>query len=205
MQLIGWLGNCFYFSRFAVQWLASEKAGRSVAPRSFWWLSLLGAACLIAYTLEQGEPVLLFGFLVTVGVYGRNLWVSRPGYRGKGLSPIATVAIAVPVWLVALWIEFHRGGGRLPDSPLWMFVAIGGQSLWTSRFIVQWWLTERRGYSHFPLAFWWISLGGNGLLLAYACSLGDPVWIAGLVPGPLIQTRNLVLSYRAARGGAATA
>ncbi|HPF15211.1 MAG TPA: lipid-A-disaccharide synthase N-terminal domain-containing protein, partial [Planctomycetota bacterium] len=36
---LGWLGNVGFFSRFFVQWLASERAGRSVAPQAFWWLS----------------------------------------------------------------------------------------------------------------------------------------------------------------------
>jgi lipid-A-disaccharide synthase-like uncharacterized protein len=55
-------------------------------------------------------------------------------------------------------------------------------------------LSERAGRSHFPPAFWWLSLAGNGFLLAYALHLRDPVFVLGYLPGPLIQARNLVLA-----------
>jgi lipid-A-disaccharide synthase-like uncharacterized protein len=45
--------------------------------------------------------------------------------------------------------------------------------------------------------FWWLSLAGNALLLAYAVHLRDPIFIAGFVPGPLVQVRNLMLQGRA--------
>ncbi|MEZ5974205.1 MAG: lipid-A-disaccharide synthase N-terminal domain-containing protein [Planctomycetota bacterium] len=61
---IGWLGNIAFFSRFFVQWLASERAGHSVAPRSFWWLSLTGSLSLGEYTFVKGEPVLLAGHVL---------------------------------------------------------------------------------------------------------------------------------------------
>ena len=49
IEAIGWLGNAFYFTRFLVQWLLSERAGESVAPRAFWWLSAAGAVTLGGY------------------------------------------------------------------------------------------------------------------------------------------------------------
>ena len=72
-----------------------------------------------------------------------------------------------------------------------------GQALWSSRFVVQWMLSEREARSHLPEAFWWISLSGNSLLLSYAIYLRDPVWIAGLALGPVVQVRNLMILYRA--------
>ena len=65
------------------------------------------------------------------------------------------------------------------------------------RFVIQWWYSERRKESHFPMLFWWTSLGGNVLLLAYALHLRNPVLIAGFLLGPIVQTRNIVLSLRA--------
>ena len=59
---------------------------------------------------------------------------------------------------------------------------------------MQWYASERAGESHFPRSFWYLSLAGNVLLLAYACHLADPVYIAGYVLGPLVQVRNLMLS-----------
>ncbi|MEZ5974206.1 MAG: lipid-A-disaccharide synthase N-terminal domain-containing protein [Planctomycetota bacterium] len=45
-------------------------------------------------------------------------------------------------------------------------MSLGGQLIWTSRFVLQWLASERRGESHFPVYFWWLSLLGNGMLLA---------------------------------------
>ena len=90
--------------------------------------------------------------------------------------------------------------GVLRAAGFGLVVGAVGQSVWSSRFVVQWYLSEREGHSHFPQAFWWISLVGNTLLLTYAVRLGDPVWIAGLCLGPVVQIRNLMLIQRTTRG-----
>ena len=41
-KVIGWIGNAVFFSRFFVQWYATEKKKQVVVPQAFWWLSLLG-------------------------------------------------------------------------------------------------------------------------------------------------------------------
>lgn len=41
-KVIGWLGNAVFFSRFAVQWYATERRKQVVVPQAFWWLSLAG-------------------------------------------------------------------------------------------------------------------------------------------------------------------
>ena len=68
------------------------------------------------------------------------------------------------------------------------------------RFIVQWIQSERSGKSVIPLAFWYLSLGGGVLLLAYSIHLGDPVFILGQSAGALVYIRNLML-LRRSRGG----
>ena len=62
----GWVGQACFFSRFFVQWWASERAGRSVAPEIFWWLSAGGAVLLAVYSVPRGEVVLLPGYLATL-------------------------------------------------------------------------------------------------------------------------------------------
>jgi lipid-A-disaccharide synthase-like uncharacterized protein len=49
---IGWLvlglaGQAAFFSRFLLQWIASERAGRSHVPVSFWWFSIVGSLALL--------------------------------------------------------------------------------------------------------------------------------------------------------------
>ena len=47
--LLGLAGQAAFFSRFLVQWIASERVGRSVVPVAFWYLSLVGSATLFVY------------------------------------------------------------------------------------------------------------------------------------------------------------
>jgi lipid-A-disaccharide synthase-like uncharacterized protein len=86
-------------------------------------------------------------------------------------------------------------------TELWLVVGFLGQALFGSRFLVQWIVSERRGESVVPLAFWYLSLGGASLLLAYAIWRQDPVFILGQSLGFLVYTRNLVLIGRRARAG----
>ena len=82
----------------------------------------------------------------------------------------------------------------MDPSPLTVTLGWIGNVCFFSRFFVQWWATERASQSHFPQLFWWLSLVGNPLLLAFAIHLRDLVLIAGCVPGPIVQVRNLMLS-----------
>ena len=84
-------------------------------------------------------------------------------------------------------------------TQFWLVVGFVGQALFGSRFLVQWVVSERKGESVVPLAFWYLSLGGAALLLAYAIWRQDPVFILGQSFGFLVYARNLVLIARRAR------
>ena len=77
MGVIGMLGQALFFSRFLVQWIASEKKGRSTVPLSFWYLSIGGGLLLLVYALWRKDPVITLGQLVGVFVYVRNLMLIR--------------------------------------------------------------------------------------------------------------------------------
>jgi lipid-A-disaccharide synthase-like uncharacterized protein len=79
------------------------------------------------------------------------------------------------------------------NLPLWLAVGFVGQALFTARFLVQWWASEKKGDSIVPIAFWWLSLLGGAALLAYAISRRDPVIITGQAMGLFVYTRNLML------------
>ena len=79
----GLLGNALFFSRFLIQWLASERAGRSFVPPVFWHLSLIGSAFLLAYALHRRDPIFVLAYLPNGFVYLRNLALLR---REGGLS-----------------------------------------------------------------------------------------------------------------------
>tara|TARA_B100001029_G_C14755445_1_gene283071 strand:- start:139 stop:435 length:297 start_codon:yes stop_codon:yes gene_type:complete len=78
-----------------------------------------------------------------------------------------------------------------------IFLSIGfvGQGLFASRFIVQWIYSEKKGESHIPLVFWYLSIFGGIGLLIYAIFRKDPVIILGQSFGLFIYLRNLILIY----------
>lgn len=83
------------------------------------------------------------------------------------------------------------------DIPkFWLIVGFAGQALFSARFIVQWIVSERNRRSIVPVAFWFLSLGGGSLLLAYAISRQDPVIILGQASGLIVYVRNLWLIRR---------
>ena len=84
MGMLGMLGQVLFFSRFLVQWLASEKKGRSVVPLSFWYLSIGGGGLLLVYALWRKDPVIVLGQTVGLFVYVRNLMLI---HRRKAVSP----------------------------------------------------------------------------------------------------------------------
>ena len=77
MGLLGMLGQVLFFSRFLVQWIASEKKGKSTIPLSFWWLSIGGGLLLLIYALWREDPVITLGQSVGLFVYVRNLVLIR--------------------------------------------------------------------------------------------------------------------------------
>jgi lipid-A-disaccharide synthase-like uncharacterized protein len=76
---------------------------------------------------------------------------------------------------------------------LWLAIGLAGQLTFGARFLVQWIVSERRGRSVIPLVFWWLSLGGGVILLAYALHRRDPVFILGQAFGLIVYVRNVVL------------
>jgi lipid-A-disaccharide synthase-like uncharacterized protein len=81
-------------------------------------------------------------------------------------------------------------------SNLWLAIGFLGQSLFSARFIVQWLVSEKRRKSVTPVAFWYFSLAGGIILLAYAIHRHDKVFIAGQAAGLLVYVRNLMLLTR---------
>jgi len=74
---LGFAGQAVFGGRFLVQWVASERAGRSVIPRSFWYMSIAGSAILLAYAINKRDPVFILGQGAGFAVYMRNLYLIR--------------------------------------------------------------------------------------------------------------------------------
>ena len=88
------------------------------------------------------------------------------------------------------------GADLTPVQKGWMTIGLLGQLLFTGRMLVQWWASERAGRSLVPRSFWWLSLCGSLMILAYGLSKYDPVIVIGQIMGPIVYSRNLVLLAR---------
>lgn len=85
----------------------------------------------------------------------------------------------------------------LPAGDLtWMAIGLAGQCLFMMRFIVQWIHSERHQQSLIPVSFWYLSLTGGIIVLAYGIHRVDPVIILGQLPGTIVYVRNLMLIHR---------
>ena len=77
---------------------------------------------------------------------------------------------------------------------MWL-VAFGviAQTLFFCRWIIQWYASEKRGESHIPMLFWWLSLAGATLLCCYFALRGEPVGVLGQSVGWTVYCRNIYL------------
>eukprot|EP01036_Dinobryon_divergens_P060982 gene60982-81308_t len=66
---------------------------------------------------------------------------------------------------------------------MWLTVGLLGQLMFTARFLVQWWASEKAGRSVVPVAFWYFSILGSLIVLAYGIHKLEPVIIIGQLPG----------------------
>ena len=84
----------------------------------------------------------------------------------------------------------------LTTEQIWIAFGFLGQALFFGRWLVQWLASERSASSQVPISFWYLSLIGGLITLAYAIYRMDPVFIAGQSVGTVVYVRNLMLIYR---------
>lgn len=80
--IVGFAGQFLFMMRFIVQWMASERAKKSVMPVAFWFFSMGGGVVLLIYALHQADPVFIAGQGLGLIIYLRNLalifWPKKP-------------------------------------------------------------------------------------------------------------------------------
>ena len=74
MITIGFGGQALFATRFIIQWITSENAGKSVIPIAFWYFSISGGLVLLTYAIWRQDPVIIAGQSVGVFIYARNLY-----------------------------------------------------------------------------------------------------------------------------------
>jgi lipid-A-disaccharide synthase-like uncharacterized protein len=82
---------------------------------------------------------------------------------------------------------------------IWLAIGFLGQGLFFGRWVVQWIASEKKAESQVPVSFWYMSLIGGLITLAYAIYREDAVFIAGQSIGSLVYVRNLMLVARASQ------
>ncbi|SJZ49879.1 lipid-A-disaccharide synthase N-terminal domain-containing protein [Consotaella salsifontis] len=91
--VVGFIAQGVFTARFIVQWIASERARRSVIPVAFWTLSLVGGILLFIYALQRRDPVFIIGQGAGIFIYARNLSLIA-GERKRSMA--GTDAMKVP-------------------------------------------------------------------------------------------------------------
>ncbi|MDR2219037.1 MAG: lipid-A-disaccharide synthase N-terminal domain-containing protein [Methylobacillus sp.] len=99
--------------------------------------------------------------------------------------------------LLTKWQSYFAGLGT--GDIIWLAIGLLGQTMFMMRFIVQWIYSERHKKSIIPVSFWYLSLAGGLIVLAYGVHRAEPVIILGQLPGALVYTRNLMLIHRGNR------
>ena len=70
---IGFVGQGLFASRFIIQWIYSERIGKSSIPVIFWYLSIFGGLGLLTYAISRKDPVIILGQMFGIFIYLRNL------------------------------------------------------------------------------------------------------------------------------------
>ena len=78
-------------------------------------------------------------------------------------------------------------------SPFWLAFGLLGNAAFATRWLVQWYASERAEKSVMPMLFWYLSVAGALILLTYAVHRRDPVFVLASLPNCLIYIRNIVL------------
>jgi lipid-A-disaccharide synthase-like uncharacterized protein len=79
--IIGFVGQTFFYARFIIQWIASERAKKVVIPISFWYASIIGSVITLAYAIYRADPIFILGFSLNIIIYVRNLMLLKKDVR----------------------------------------------------------------------------------------------------------------------------
>lgn len=82
------------------------------------------------------------------------------------------------------------------SETLWVLFGTLGQLIFFSRWIIQWFSSEKTKTSFIPVAFWWCSLLGGIITLVYAHHIGSFPFMFAQAIGIIVYSRNLLLIYR---------
>ncbi|HEV8335691.1 MAG TPA: lipid-A-disaccharide synthase N-terminal domain-containing protein [Candidatus Polarisedimenticolia bacterium] len=77
MLVLGYTAQALFGGRFALQWVVSERSGRSVVPAAFWLFSVAGGILMLLYAVLRKDQVFILGQALGLAIYVRNLTLLR--------------------------------------------------------------------------------------------------------------------------------
>jgi lipid-A-disaccharide synthase-like uncharacterized protein len=87
----------------------------------------------------------------------------------------------------------------------WTYFGLTANLLFASRFVIQWYVSEKLKRSVIPVQFWYLSIVGSVMMLIYAIYIGKVPLILGFLFPTIIYLRNLMLIRRGKRQSVLTA
>jgi lipid-A-disaccharide synthase-like uncharacterized protein len=194
---LGFLAQCFFGMRIAVQWWLAEKKRQNVSPVVFWNLSLAGSLLFLIYGALRHDLVIALGQFISYFIYIRNLQLKsywRELFWGRRL-----LLLIFPFCAIACAFIIRFGEESFDVNwALITWLGLIGQAILNTRFIYQWYVSEKYGESILPSGFWWLSVFGATLLIFYAFHRNDPVILLSQAIALVPYVRNIMLSQRTA-------
>jgi len=206
---LGFIASFFFGIRFILQWISSEKKRTSHVSSSFWMISFIANILMAVHTFIQVQYPFCVIQTCNAVLSWRNLQLMKDDPKDKLPQVLAWLLIAIAVPTTGFVIEGYIMYGvvdwvRTPTLPWsntdgvplplpWHILGFIGASLFALRFWIQWWRAEKKKTSYLGFSFWWLSLIGATLALAYFIKLLDWVNIIGYSMGIVPYIRNLML------------
>lgn len=193
---IGFIAQLLFGSRMLIQWIQSEKAGKSLSPTVFWQLSVLGSAIFLIYGILRKDFAIVIGQCFVYYIYIRNLQLKRHWLQ----IPLWFRLLVLIIPVLLLGYLFSDYPGNLTEiytykniPPLLKILGTTGQIVFTLRFLVQLIDSESIKQSIFTKRFWLFSLAGAVMIIIYSFYRRDPVLFLGQVGGTIVYIRNLMI------------
>jgi len=194
MIIVGYIAQLAFFLRFFVQYISSEKRGKSVTPPLFWKLSLFGNSGLLLYALSDAHFLVSLAQSQNAVLSWRNLNLLGPASKRVSLGAVSLTLITAAVCCTLYFALFCDSWSPRPDLSVGLhLLGVVGVVLFGLRFWVQWWLAETKQSGELTQAFWWISLVGACISSLYFFLISDWVNFVGPFVGLLPYSRNLYL------------
>lgn len=208
---LGLIPSLFFTLRIVIQWVQSERRGKSYTGKAFWQLSFAGNVLLLLhYTLQVQYPLALLQASNSVIAWRSLDLMQRRRYTKKEALGIF-FAVLLAVTFVFLLQGYLTVGGpdwiRTPTKLLdeqrqyhsifWHSFGVFGTTLFASRFWIQWWKAEKDQNADLGVTFWWVSLVGSVMSLIYFAKINDTVSLINYAFGTIPYVRNLMLIHKA--------